>query len=163
MESYSMVKKSSIDEIFEQSSCAVCHPSEGMPQGYLTLGILESGSATQIKESLYRVHSAGYEKLGELKQPMQSQKHQIGSTLNCYKANEETEVLKHDKILSTQQCFLGSSLYYGGPDELYEIPENGQEKQNETKMAVKKLKETIDPFHLECSRRGNCWEGSLYY
>eukprot|EP00252_Welwitschia_mirabilis_P006706 TRINITY_DN1759_c0_g1_i4.p1 TRINITY_DN1759_c0_g1~~TRINITY_DN1759_c0_g1_i4.p1 ORF type:complete len:184 (+),score=20.77 TRINITY_DN1759_c0_g1_i4:291-842(+) len=62
-----------------------------------------------------------------------------------------------------ERSFLGSSVYYGGPDDHFPSHPTSSVFTEEIKVEVKKLEEAMDPLNLECTTRGNWWEGSLYY
>ncbi|KAH9319179.1 hypothetical protein KI387_020948, partial [Taxus chinensis] len=109
--------------------------------------------------------SALCESLGKEKQMEYSEDGlSVGTSrfFNHVEVKEQTKEPSQDKNNEQcypEQCFLGSSLYYGGPDEIYDIEQRRMEGHNEVKMAVKQLEEAMDPFHLEYTTRGNWWQG----
>nr|GEX28316.1 hypothetical protein [Tanacetum cinerariifolium] len=56
---------------------------------------------------------------------------------------------------------LGSSLYYGGQEDMYVCSSSNSTSQPYHKF--KKLDGKDDPNHLHSASRGNWWQGSLYY
>jgi hypothetical protein len=114
--------------------------------------------------------SKSYEVLGSTQKQEHSEEHQE-STLNGVKEiNMQKEplqqLLNHVKgksFANPENCFWGSSLYYGGPDEDYATSQVIKANQDEIKTEVKQLEEAMDPCNLEYTVRGNWWNGSLYY
>ncbi|XP_057814802.2 uncharacterized protein LOC131028536 [Cryptomeria japonica] len=158
MESYQVAKRTSLAEMLDQSSCAVCQSIIGKSYGHPQLGT----STVKIKESQFTVCSPNQKQLWD------DQNQQTRSTHCHVKGKEESEVVTYLNLQShgkhsPDHCFLSSSVYYGGPDELYHILQGRNEAQDDVKMAVKQLEQATDPFQHEYSTRGNWWEGSLYY
>jgi len=115
---------------------------------------------------------SGTQKQKHQKQKHQRKEHEQRSTRNDVKGGnlkkgqvQPADQAKKKRHADPEHCFLGSSLYYGGPDEHYDTVQTKifQDEQQQIKVEVKQLEEAMDPFNLEYATRGNWWKGSLYY
>ncbi|XP_057850703.2 uncharacterized protein LOC131061191 [Cryptomeria japonica] len=158
--------KTSMADILDQSSCSVCQAILRMSHEGLYLSSCRIHSSSQIKQSiLFSTECKALEKQNVLPQ-VHGEHRQNESILDHVKGKEESHVRMNDTIESEreygpEQCFLASSLYYGGPDVLSHIPNNMKGGQSE--VTVKELEEAMNPFHLEYTTRGNWWGGSFDY
>ncbi|XP_057850701.1 uncharacterized protein LOC131061190 [Cryptomeria japonica] len=141
--------KSSINEIFDQSSCAFCKSMPRMSYADSLWGSCAIHPSSQIKESIY---SSVYEASRKQKLILNEENNQTQWIPECVKEKEER---RDNKAYGPEQCFMGSSVYYGGPDELYYI--------HEEKKPGKQLEQAMDPFFPKYTTRGNWWEGSYNY
>eukprot|EP01018_Ginkgo_biloba_P008153 Gb_40689 [translate_table: standard] len=143
-------------------------------QGYMEIIREEPGHVRRLKGKLgtknlqvseYTVYSNNCEAVVKLEQL--SQEHQAENTNKSVKGNntkknqseiQRSHVERHNDVIP-EHCFWGSSLCYGGPDEQYDTSQARKEVQNELEIKVKQLEEAMDPFNLECTTRGNWWQG----
>ncbi|XP_057814783.2 uncharacterized protein LOC131028519 [Cryptomeria japonica] len=153
-----VLNKSSMAEILDQSSCAFCHSNLWRSCAVSHSGNCRCDPQAQRRKSQCTL-STTKEILDKQKKLFHS-KEPHGVTV---KEENPSPGPKHLGRHRAEQCFLGSSVYYGGPDELYDIPQGRKEDPSEIKMAAKKLEDAMDPFQIEYATRGNWWEGSLYY
>eukprot|EP00252_Welwitschia_mirabilis_P023101 TRINITY_DN644_c0_g1_i1.p1 TRINITY_DN644_c0_g1~~TRINITY_DN644_c0_g1_i1.p1 ORF type:complete len:176 (-),score=39.50 TRINITY_DN644_c0_g1_i1:297-824(-) len=71
--------------------------------------------------------------------------------------------LLHDTNPNTNNSFLGSSVYYGGPDLLYDTS-TSTDRQNLIGRKTEKSDDDItSSSNQTIASRGNWWQGSLYY
>lgn len=160
-----------------QDSYAVCKSTRRSLSGDLYSGPPVIDSVFQIKQTeefQSTMDSNNTEVLGKPEQ-QPSQEHQQKSSRHGVKGGILTEGqlqlqladhVKKQRSADSEHCFLGSSLYYGGPDEHYDSLQTtkvAQDEQQKVKMEVEQLQEAMDPFNLEYATRGNWWKGSLYY
>lgn len=159
-----------------RDSYAVCKSTRRSLSGDLYSGSPVIDSVFQIKqteESQSTMDSNSTEVLGKQMQQQHSQEHQQKSSRHGVKGGilkegqlQLADHVKKQRSADSEHCFLGSSLYYGGPDEHYDslhTTKVAQDEQQKVKMEVKQLQEAMDPFNLEYATRGNWWKGSLYY
>ncbi|XP_059075699.1 uncharacterized protein LOC131061149 isoform X2 [Cryptomeria japonica] len=143
-------------DIPRKNSCRVC----------LSLGTCIHHPAAHTKPLVY---SSVGQVVGKQKHKMNDEVHQMGvipkhvdgSSREGYK-NQGTQGAKQD-ISEPEQCFLGSSVRYAGPDEYLGCVKERKEPINMNKTGVKRLEETEDASSLEYATRGDWWKGSLYY
>lgn len=162
-------------EKFVQDPFAVCKSIRTSFSGDFCLGPPEIGSVTQmekIEEFQSTMDSNKAEILGSQKKQHHGQEHQQNRVKGMKKGKLKkgqphfTDHVKKQLDPDPEHCSLASSLYYGGPDEHYDLlprTKVDQAEQQKIKMEVKQLQEAMDPFNLEYATRGNWWKGSLYY
>ncbi|GLJ20436.1 hypothetical protein SUGI_0371370 [Cryptomeria japonica] len=140
-------------DIPRKISCRVC----------LSLGTCIHHPAAHTKPLVY---SGVGHVVGKQKHKVNGEVHQMGSSREGYK-NQGTQGAKQDISEkrgedSPEQCFLGSSVCYGGPDEYHGRVKERKEPINKNKTGVKRLEETEDASSLEYATRGDWWKGNVY-